>query len=157
MQAHYFATPIAGSSRRAARERIFCYELYHQLRATFERESFNFMLGGELDKAGHPIIRDGMVPDLVVHHPGDMERNLCVIEVKPVAGRKTGFRKDVVNLLRFVTEYSYREGILLIFGRHRRGQSLIRGRLGAEIQELRRAHVRVLWMESAGEPPVEFS
>ena len=32
MDAHYFQLPVAGSEEPVFRERVYCYELYHQLR-----------------------------------------------------------------------------------------------------------------------------
>lgn len=47
-----------------------------------------YSLCGEVDKAGHPLIRghglDHLKPDFLVHDPGDLDENLVVIEVKPI-------------------------------------------------------------------------
>src|SRR4030043_2172029 len=69
----------------ALRERVYCYELYYQLRKRLP-QSFPYMLHGEIDKSGHDwIIKlfGGSCPnpDFVVHVPGK-PKNLVVIEVK---------------------------------------------------------------------------
>ena len=43
----YFQLPVA-DAEGAYRERVYCYELYHQLRS--EWRDFPFSLGGEVDK-----------------------------------------------------------------------------------------------------------
>ena len=52
----YFELPQAEADR-VYRERVYCYELYHQMRCRWGR--FPYSLGGEIDKGGHPIFRDG--------------------------------------------------------------------------------------------------
>ena len=93
MGAHYFQLPIAGSDEPIYRERVYCYELYHQLRCILG-DSFPYKLNGEVDKMKHPIIRDAKKPDFIIHQPGDMEHNLVVIQVKPITV------KDRINRLR---------------------------------------------------------
>lgn len=155
--ARCFEVSVAGTKELAIRERIFCYELYHYLRTAFDDAGFRYTLAGELDKGGHPIIRGNVIPDFVVHEPGDMSRNLCVIEVKPLSGQKSGFQKDLVTLTRFVRDYSYYRGALLVFGAHPKGESMIRRRIEREPAELREAGVHVWWVDRAGAPLVELS
>jgi hypothetical protein len=68
----YFQLPVAQLADAVYRERVYCYELYHQLRSIWN--GFDFSLGGEVDKAGHPHFRDGHYahakPDFLVHRPG---------------------------------------------------------------------------------------
>ena len=46
---------MAGTDELAIRERIFCYEFYHQLRLVATDARFPYMIGEpELDKGGHP-------------------------------------------------------------------------------------------------------
>jgi hypothetical protein len=84
IDAEYFQVPVK-DAESMYRERVYCYELYHQLRRDWRR--FPFGLGGEVDKTGHPLFRDGPYaaskPDLLVHEPGNMEHNLACVEVKP--------------------------------------------------------------------------
>lgn len=84
----YFLLPVAdregGEPLVQYRERVYAYELYHQLRRRWP--PWRYSLGGEVDKRRHPIIRDGCLknvkPDLIVHVPRDMNHNLAVIEIK---------------------------------------------------------------------------
>ena len=55
MDSHYFQLPVARRKERIYRERVYCYELYHQLRNALG-DNFAYKLHGEVDKAGHPII-----------------------------------------------------------------------------------------------------
>src|SRR4030043_1988755 len=83
IEPHYFQIPTAGSDELIYRERVYCYELYHQLRIALG-DDFSYKLDGEVDKAGHLSIRGGKKPDFIVHIPDEMDRNLVVIEVKPI-------------------------------------------------------------------------
>ena len=77
----YIQLPVADSEDLEYRERVYCYELYHQWRMHWPK-NFPFSLSGELDKSGHPLIRDKSKPDFLVHIPGQMT-NLLIVEVKP--------------------------------------------------------------------------
>lgn len=93
---HYFKLDIAGSEELIYRERVYCYELYHQLCCILE-DNFPYKLDGEVDKSIHPIIESELgakKPDFIVHVPGKMNRNLAVIEVKSVT------IKDKIDKLR---------------------------------------------------------
>jgi len=121
IQQTYFQLPIAGQEDPIYRERVYCYELYHQIRPLLERdrELSRYTLSGEIDKAGHKIIRP-YVPDFVIHDPGRMD-NLAIIEVKPINGRLDGVRKDLETLAYFVSEQvAYKCGIHLIYGEDER-------------------------------------
>ena len=51
----YFQLPIEGRPDRIFRERVYCYELYHQLRVLMP-DDFPYSLGGEVDKRAHPVM-----------------------------------------------------------------------------------------------------
>lgn len=155
IRADYLNVPVAGAAESVIRERLFCYEFYHQLRLAATAFGFPYSIGGELDKRGHPIIRGDFIPDFVIHQPGDMSRNLCVIEVKPISGLRDGFVKDIRTLTTFVRDYGYHRGVLLVFGEGRRGHGLLARRTGS-IQALRAAGVRVWWLKRTGEAPSEL-
>lgn len=101
------------------RERVYCYELYHQMRMRWPAQS-SFYLNGEVDKARHPKmieLRDCFPkPDLLVHRPGYMKGNYAVIEVKCERAGKHGIAKDLETLSFFVNEFSYQRAIYLIYG-----------------------------------------
>ncbi|AUD13081.1 hypothetical protein CW734_04535 [Planococcus sp. MB-3u-03] len=67
------------------RERVFCYEFYHQLRLLQKRFSLDELsLSAEIDKRGHQEIRtsEQRNPDLIFHKYGEFESNEIIIEVK---------------------------------------------------------------------------
>lgn len=119
----YFKLPVEGGDAMF-RERVYCYELYHQLRLALNRESgFPYKLNGEVDKRRHPVLRDldlEKIPDFLVHDPGTPE-NLVVMEVKPLdAISPHALRADLDKLSAFVSRAGYERGILLAYG-HERG------------------------------------
>ena len=123
----YFLLPVASDNSEEPleqyRERVYAYELYHQLRSRWPAD-WPYSLAGEIDKNGHPIIRGGYLdnakPDLLVHVPGDMGYNLVVIEIKPIRphplpGERAVFERDLHKLLAF-REIGYEAAFLLVFG-----------------------------------------
>ena len=113
----HFLLPVA-DAHAVYRERVYCYELYHQLRCLWD--GFPFSLGGEVDKAGNPHFADGPYsnsePDFLVHRPGTMDANLAVLEVKAGTVTLRGIRDDLQKLGWFCREARYFRGILLVFG-----------------------------------------
>ena len=89
----YFLLPVSGREHPIYRERVYCYELYHQIRVRWPGDT-RHTLAGEIDKSGHPLIRgnglDNCKPDFLVHLPGEMEGNYAAIEVKPVTAKRRG-------------------------------------------------------------------
>ena len=117
MGRHYFQLAVAGKENPIFRERVYCYELYHQLRCIMEN-TFPYELDGEVDKAGHPMIRKAKKPDFIVHEPGNMKYNLVVIEVKDitVTERLEDLRKDLNTLKYFLKKAAYYYAIMLVYG-----------------------------------------
>ncbi|BCG79881.1 hypothetical protein MesoLj113b_34230 [Mesorhizobium sp. 113-3-3] len=101
------------------RERVYCYELYHQMRSIWPAGT-PFYLNGEIDKAAHPILVElGAAyakPDLLVHQPGYMVGNYAIIEVKSARPPLSGIRKDLETLALFRTKVGYKRAIYLLFG-----------------------------------------
>jgi hypothetical protein len=126
----WFLLPVSSADKTEAvrryRERVYCYELYHQIRA-LSAESAGaaagapaYQLSGEIDKAGLNAVIDGgrHKPDLVWHVPGISNHNAVVIEVKAVdkIGR-AALRKDLETLTAFLSaDRGYRRAILLVYG-----------------------------------------
>ncbi len=104
----YFQLPVADADA-VYRERVYCYELYHQLRRKWE--NWKYSLTGEVDKYGHPLFRDDKYaqakPDFLVHVPGSMEDNLVVIEVKSSSSNPSGWQSDIAKLAWFTTNAKY--------------------------------------------------
>lgn len=123
----YFHLPIDGSEDPIYRERVYCYELYHQLRILWPKNS-KFLLGGEVDKAGHPLIRgndlDNTKPDFLVHTPGKMTGNFAVLEVKPIKSKQEAISKDIETLTNFLTHAGYKKGFYLFYGNSKSGKGL---------------------------------
>jgi hypothetical protein len=113
----YFLLPVNGGDARY-RERVYCYELYHQMRRIWPEDANPYWLGGEIDKAGHPVMTElagAVKPDFLVHVPGAMD-NFAIIEVKPQRASTRGIKKDLTTLANFVTHGQYHRAIYLIYG-----------------------------------------
>jgi len=114
----YFHVQIDGGDN-VYRERVYCYELYHQLRILWPVET-DFYLNGELDKSAHPILRelgaDYAKPDLLIHRPGHMSGNHAIIEVKSSMAQGAGIAKDLNTLALFKSKVGYKRAIYLLFG-----------------------------------------
>ncbi len=119
IEQNYFQLPIDGREDPVYRERVYCYELYHQMRCLWPAVS-KYELSGEVDKSGHPLIRgnnlDRVKPDLLVHKPGDMRGNHTIIEVKPINASQHGVEKDLETLTAFRRHAHYGNAIYLIYG-----------------------------------------
>lgn len=114
----YFNLDIDGGDSKY-RERVYCYELYHQMRLRWPPHT-EFYLNGEVDKSAHPILQalgaDRIKPDLLVHQPGYMIGNHAIIEVKSPEAKADGIRKDLCNLSLFRGRVGYERAIYLILG-----------------------------------------
>ena len=145
---HYFQLPTAGAEEAIYRERVYCYELYHQLRVLLDREKHlaRYALSGEIDKRGHHIIRP-CIPDFVLHVPGQMD-NLVVIEVKPVSGEPKGIQKDVSSLAHFVSPLvRYQLGVELVYG----DDEKLFSNFEREFRQLRDQRLQLFWHRRCGE------
>lgn len=111
----YLAQPQVGAARERYLERVYCYELYHRWRCAWPPGS-KYTLVGELDKAGHSVIRGNMKPDFLVHSPGKMV-NLLAVEVKIGIRQTKGILKDIrtLNALR-CGPAQYKIGVLWFAG-----------------------------------------
>ncbi len=100
----------------AYRERVYCYELYHQLRRIIP-ENIPYVVHAELDKCGHEVMVSLVgkrAPDLLFHEPGSM-RNIAIVEVKSIENQ-SDYEKDLLVLSKFTQAVGYRLGIWLVFG-----------------------------------------
>ena len=109
----YFRLPVDGAGA-VYRERVYCYELYHQMHVRWP-EDCPYFLNGEVDKQQHPYFGDGGYPkpDFLVHVPGT-GNNYAAIEVKPPGATNSDMRKDIGTLLRF--RAWYQRALYLIYG-----------------------------------------
>lgn len=154
----YFQLPVCDADAMY-RERVYCYELYHQLRCLFDElaDEFPFSLGGEVDKTGHPLFRDGPYPrakpDLLVHEPGSMSRNLAVVEVKPATPSRADIGHDLGKLESFCDRAQYFRGVFLVYGGAGEPDELAgRVRAAADARSTDLARLTCLYHRRAGEP-----
>lgn len=112
----YFNLKTTYEPSGIVRERVFCYELYHQMRLLMESGS-PISLNGEIDKRGHIDFqeKDRKNPDFVFHIPGEHEGNTLVVEVKGRLDDKKGILKDFETLHTFVGKYHYQAGIFILY------------------------------------------
>jgi len=106
------------------KERIFCYELYHQMRKIQESHNYKFLdfvkIEGERVKNDLKIPKKlKKVPDFIAHKPGS-NNNYLVMEVKKASSPKSGMENDLIKLKSFMDAslmLKYKYGIFFIFGR----------------------------------------
>lgn len=119
IESDYFQLPVTEKEDPLYRERVYCYELYHNIRKLWPEES-EYSLSGEVDKKNHPLIRgnglDNKKPDMLIHIPGNMGGNYLVLEVKPITGTKKQLKKDLKTLTAFRRHAEYERAILLFYG-----------------------------------------
>jgi hypothetical protein len=160
IEADYFNFRVADKENPIERERVYCAELYHQMRQRFD--GIGYYLNNEPNKKGHPIIEKlcGPVdPDFVVHRMGSMgpTDNLAVIEVKRSRGDLSGgVTKDMntINCMGTI-ENGYYGGIIVVFGHlaERRRASLLRRIVELRSRDLRRLTV-FLQLEAEANPEI---
>lgn len=153
IEPHYFQIPIAGSGELKYRERVYCYELFHQLRIALG-DDFPYKLDGEVDKEGHPIIHPTLgpkKPDLIVHKAGKMNRNLVVIEVKPINLNNQGLKKDINTLKGFLGKARYYRAIILIYGDRESRSNIIQT---AKNLIGDKSRILLMWHRRSGMKPV---
>jgi len=143
---HYFQLDVADSKNPIYRERVYCYELYHQLRCILGN-SFQYKLDGEIDKRAHPIIEPELgakKPDFIVHMPGEMDRNLVIMEVKSVnvKDKINKLRKDLKTLKGFLDKAGYYRAIMLIYGNGKQG---LPQEIRDEIKNFSKNHILLAW------------
>jgi hypothetical protein len=143
----YFLLPTHGAPP-VYRERVYCYELYHQMRLLWPQDC-PYRLNGEVDKRAHPYFGDDgePKPDLLVHEPGT-GNNHAVIEVKSSRASHAGIQKDLESLTRFRTEIGYMRAIYLVYGHNACRTVAIAQRYAAE----RQAPIELWRHPTAGNP-----
>jgi hypothetical protein len=135
---------VAGRKKPVFRERVYCYELYHHLRVSLG-DDFPYKLDGEVDKVNHPLLRSSLAtkkPDFIVHVPGDMDRNLAVIEVKPRTTSISRLDADLRTLQGFLDEANYHRAIMLIYGD---GEGSLRPSILQELRHFQDKRMLSVW------------
>ncbi len=117
IESGYFNLATTYEPSGIVRERVFCYELYHQIRLLMT-DDIPISLNGEIDKRGHVDFKKEhrKNPDFVFHIPGTHLGNTIVVEVK---GRldyaKEKILGDFETLFTFVNNYGYQAGIFILY------------------------------------------
>ena len=126
VETRYCKIAVAESDEEISRERVYCYELYHQMRKLQERrnsaqlygkrvDESQIVINGEIDKAGHPVIIQNFNPDFVIHRQKIMDNNICVVEVKTNYS-KSGITKDFGTITCMMNCYRYECGVFIYVG-----------------------------------------
>ncbi len=119
IEREYFKLNLAsedGKDHFKYRERVYCYELYHQIRKSLGAD-YPYVISGEVDKRDHPIITSNKNPDFVIHNPGNMKENFVIMEVKNLTNfNNTKGKKDIKTFMTFFEECNYQYAIYLIYG-----------------------------------------
>lgn len=112
-------------------ERVFCYELYHQLRMQLDRlENPLFLNGSKLqcevnkfqildlfNKFGVNPLMTEYIPDFLMHTPGNYDYHAFIIEVKSTPTlTPSSFLKDLAKIDEFL-RFGYAKGIFLTVNR----------------------------------------
>ncbi len=103
------------------RERVFCYELYHQMRL-LHQDTGEIQINGEIDKSGNTDFEElHSNPDFIFHEPSEHKNNKIVIEVKGIINDdKKGveaIKKDFRTLLFFINKrkVKYETGVFILY------------------------------------------
>ena len=122
----YCRIASADNDEEIFRERVYCYELYHQMRTLQKAnettpvygksvQSPLIVINGEIDKSGHRVISQNFNPDFVIHLQGSMDKNICVVEVKNNFS-KSGIAKDFGTITCMMNCYRYGYGLFVFVG-----------------------------------------
>jgi len=163
----YFRPERVGAkseTSRPWRERVYCYELYHQMRLILGNDR-PLQFAGETDKSGHPnyYMGDNKAPDFIFHKPGSHGQNLVVIEVKTIsqAKRTTKLNDALDSLATFSAGcWRYQRAILYIIGTQRSNDE---DRLRCGVMKWRSnssssiSDLCVLWHQNVGQPPISIA
>ncbi len=120
VEAKYILLEVAGGNPKH-RERVYCYELYHQMRCLQEQCALQnkFTINGEIDKRGPQEVDEDFNPDFVMHTPKSMKNNGCVVEVKVRSNSNSrvidenGVLKDLKTITCMMNCYKYHNGALI--------------------------------------------
>lgn len=158
VESGYFNLATTYEPSGIVRERVFCYEFYHQVRLLMT-DDFPISLNGEIDKRGHPDFKtkDRKNPDFVFHIPGKHEGNTIVIEVK---GRLDYPEREILGdfktLLTFVKNYNYQSGIFILYNNSYAKLLETHGEALRRLRSIPRAEsIYIVSIDSPGKEPEE--
>lgn len=112
----YLLLPTTYEPKGIVRERVFCYEFYHQLRS-LQGDECLLVINGEIDKRGHPgfKLENRKNPDFVFHCPGSMDKNTIIMEVKGKLSDIDEIAEDFEKLLNWLHYGEYEFGVFLLY------------------------------------------
>lgn len=97
-------------------ERIFCYELYHQIRRLQKKLNLNdYVIWGEPLKSYFEYIEDGKMPDFLFHKPR-IDDNLLIVEVKMKNSLDSGIDDDFKKIENYLEKNNYQIGVFICIG-----------------------------------------
>jgi hypothetical protein len=139
----YFQSQVIGKNSRIKmvyRERVYCYELYHQMRNIWVQDG-GAILHAEYDKIGSQFLANknvkGVKPDFLIHTPGEIDKNFIAMEVKVVTARSDEIKCDLEKLSNLRYDANYRVTIFLIFGKNAKQKAedtlILRGQWGIDL------------------------
>ena len=97
-------------------ERIFCYELYHQIRRLQKKLNLNdYVIWGEPLKSYFKYIKDGKMPDFLFHKPRTYD-NLIIAEVKMENSLDSGVDDDFEKIENYLKNNNYKIGVFICIG-----------------------------------------
>lgn len=112
----YYKLGTTYKKKGIVRERVFCYELYHEIRC-LQPENHILYLHGEIDKRGHIKFDkdDRKNPDFVFHTPRNMKGNTLICEVKGIINNNSDILKDFKTIITFIEKYDYCAGVFILY------------------------------------------
>ncbi|MDE4541320.1 hypothetical protein [Thermoanaerobacterium sp. R66] len=145
----YINIPIFNNENKEViihRERVYCYELYHQLRCQLNKiHNRNYVLFGEEDKRG-VYTKDELnkIPDFIIHIPGS-NYNLAIVEVKSIMAKTHDIIKDYNKIKDFIQYNNYKYGILLFFGEDNNKIPKAVHEIKSEIEKDGTRNIKLIW------------
>ena len=111
IEQQYIRLPAIHKASGLIRERVFCYEFYHQMRCVIPPDR-EVVINGEIDKRGYPAFNKEN-PDFAFHIPGSNAGNAVVCEVKGDI-RKPGLAKDLETICSLIEDKYCQSGVLIV-------------------------------------------
>ena len=107
------------------RERVYCYELYHQQRLLLTKQKLHkrgLLLNAETDKSGTVYTKwiGARKPDFILHRPGEGTHNIAILEAKAIVAPIDDIEEDLKKLKDFLNPrtMNYFGAVALIYGEH---------------------------------------
>lgn len=114
----YSAAAPAKIAPQIWQERLFAYELYHQLRLLWTEDPrlrAHCVIHAEVRKGYQRFANFDYMPDFLFHLP-QPDQNHAVVEVKLVARSSASIAADLHKLVRFHDEFKYDDLIEILVG-----------------------------------------